>query len=306
MRLVFMGTPAFACPTLEILLSSHHEILAVFTQPDKPAGRGQRLTPPPVKGLALEAGLPVLQPPKVRPEDLSQYAPGGVVVAAYGKFLPRKVLDLSPYGCINLHPSLLPKYRGAAPINWAILRGEDFTGVTTMFISEEMDAGPILLQEATAIGPRETAEELGERLARMGAELMLKTLEGLEAGTLEPRPQEHEAATFAPKLKKEDGLIEWQKGAQEISRLVRGVCPWPGAHTLFREKTLKLWAVEPLLEDAAGAKRGELLQRGPGGLAVATGEGLLLIKELQLEGGKRMSAQAFLAGHRLKEGELLG
>lgn len=306
MRLVFMGTPAFACPTLELLLSSHHEVLAVFTQPDKPAGRGQRLTPPPVKGLALKAGLPVLQPPRLRSEQLSPYAADAVVVAAYGKFLPSKVLDLPRHGCINLHPSLLPKYRGAAPVNWAILRGEEVTGVTTMFISEEMDAGPILLQEATAIGPRETAWELSERLARMGAELMLKTLEGLEAGTLKPRAQDHEAATFAPKLKKEDGLIDWQKGAHEISRLVRGMCPWPGAHTSFRGKTLKLWAVEPLPEDAPGAKCGELILRGRGALAVATGEGLLLIEEIQPEGGKRMSARAFLAGHRLKEGERLG
>lgn len=307
MRVVFMGSPEFALPTLSALAQSPaHEVLAVFTQPDRPAGRGKKLTGPPVKGLAVELGLPVLQPQKVRSDEafaqLQELAGDVIVVVGYGQIIPQRIIDLPEYGCVNVHSSLLPKYRGAAPVNWAIVRGETKTGVCTMKIVKKLDAGDVLLCRKTPIGPDETASELSARLAPMGAELLMATLSGLEAGEITPQPQDESQMTYAPLMKREDAAIDWSLPATEIHNRVRGFDPWPGAFTAYRGKRLQIRRTR--LTDAQG-EPGKILAVSDG-LTIACGEGAILATELQPEGKPRMAAAAFINGYRPQVGDRLG
>ena len=308
MRAVFMGTPAFAVPTLAALVNAGHGVELVITQPDRPVGRKQTLTPPPVKVKALELGLEVFQPRRIKSADsferLAAIAPDVIVVVGYGQIIPQRILDLPPLGCINVHASLLPKYRGAAPINWAVANGEISTGVTTMRIIFKLDAGDMLLKRETAIGPAETAEELFERLAPIGADLLVETLAGLEGGSITPQPQVDEEATFAPILRREDGEIDWSVGASQIYDRLRGFTPWPGLYTYFRGRRLEIHGAQPL--DQAGPKPGAIATAN-GQFGVGCGEAsMLAIDEVQPEGKKRMAAADFVRGYRPTEGEILG
>lgn len=309
MRTVFLGTPGFAVPTLERLAADGHEVIAVFTQPDRPKGRDQTPAPPPVKETALRMGIPVFQPERIRrPEVVEQLAAMKaevMVVVGYGQIIPQSIIDLPPLGIINVHASLLPRYRGAAPIQWAIANGETVTGVTTMRIDAGLDTGDILLMSETEIGAEETAPELASRLAVMGADLLSETLRGLEAGAITPRPQDHSLATYAPILKKEDGLIDWRRPAREIFNRCRGFLPWPGIYTYFRGQLLHIWKARPAQETAVGAP-GTLQPLRRRLLAACGGETALELLELQVEGRKRMSAADFLNGYRVAENESLG
>lgn len=309
MKLIFCGTPQFAVPTLERLFAEKFSIQLVVTNPDEPRGRGQAVQPSPVKQSAMQHELPLYQPAKLRTEEarehLSHYHPDAIVIVAYGQIIPQWMIDIPPLGCINLHASLLPKYRGAAPIAWAIMRGEEETGVTTMKIDAGLDTGDILLERREPILRDDTRETLEERLSTIGAELMVETLRGLERGDITPQPQDSSQASMAPKLRKEDGRIDWTRPAPEIARRVRALTPWPGAYTSFRGKMLHIWAAEPI-------PAGEEL-RIPGSIAteqdqfaVACGEGtLLVIREVQLQGRKRLSAREFMNGARITNGETL-
>jgi methionyl-tRNA formyltransferase len=306
-RVVFMGTPAFAVPTLEKLVSAGYEIPLVVTQPDRAKGRGGALAASPVKETALRLGLQVYQPERVRrPEAqarLAELQPDAMVVVGYGQIIPQSIIDIPPHGIINVHASLLPKYRGAAPIQWAIVNGETRTGVTTMRIDAGLDTGDMLLKSETEIGPEETAVELGARLAPMGAELLVETLKGLAAGTIVPQKQDPAQATLAPILKKEDGEIDWGRPAAEIHNRVRGLLPWPGAYTFFRGQILHVWKARAA-ETIAG-EPGTLL---PGRkLIAACGQSTAIeLLEVQFEGRKRMSGEAFANGQHLSENEVLG
>jgi methionyl-tRNA formyltransferase len=305
LRAVFMGTAPFALPTLRSLADTE-EVFAVITQPDRPRGRGQEIAPPPSKGLALDLGLQVLQPERVKdPHFISQLGelkPDVIVVAAFGQILPPPVLNLPHLGCVNVHPSLLPKYRGAAPINWAIINGESKTGVTTYLMDEGMDTGPILLVRDVEIGADVTAEELGEQLAAIGGELARETIQGLKKKNLQPIPQDEKRATYAPLLKKADGLIQWEEEADRIRNQIRGMVPWPVAFTWWKGKRIKLFRGRT--GHGTGAP-GEITSVD-GGLEVACGKGSLFIEELQLEGGKKMRWEEFTRGHQLTPGEKLG
>ena len=305
MRLVYLGTPAFAVPTLERIAAAGHRVLAVVTQPDRPKGRGRETAASPVKLAALALGLPVYQPERVRrPEAvafLASLAVDAMVIVGYGQIIPQSVIDLAPLGIINVHASLLPRYRGAAPIQWAIVNGEAVTGVTTMRIDAGLDTGGMLLKAATPIGPDETAVELAARLAPMGADLLIETLDGLAAGTLRPEPQDPAQATLAPILKKEDGLLDFQLPAAAIHNRVRGFQPWPGACARFRGQSLHVWKSR-LAEQAPAVPPGCLLRRR--GLWAGCGEGTALeLTEVQLEGRKRVPAADFANGLRLPENE---
>ncbi len=307
MNILFMGTPEFAVPSLKELIRSKHKVIGVVSQPDKPKGRGKKVLPPPVKVVALENSIPVLQPPKIKDENfykiIRDISPDIICVVAYGKIIPKDILEIPPYGCVNVHASLLPKYRGAAPINWAIIKGEKVTGVTTMLMDEGMDTGDILLQEKTEIGEDETSEELSKRLSVMGAKLLLKTIDLLLEGKIEPKKQNDKEATYAPMLKKEHGLIDWRKSAEEIRNLIRGTQPWPGAYTWLWGKTLKIFSAK--ISNMKG-KPGEVLRAEKEALTVATGKGSLDIMELQLEGGKRLKTDEFLRGRKIAPGTVLG
>ena len=309
-RLIFLGTPAFAVPTLERIVTAGHEVAAVITQPDRPRGRGQQLAPSPVKECALGHGLDVYQPERVRRAEAVEYLralrPDAMVVVGYGQIIPQSVIDLPPLGIINVHASLLPRYRGAGPIQWAIAKGETRTGVTTMRIDAGLDTGDMLLKRDTAIGPEENAIELGRRLATLGADLLAETLQGLIAGTVTPEKQDPAQATYAPLLKKEDGLIDWSRPASDIHNQVRGFQPWPGAYTTFRGQTLHVWKTKP---PATGPwppapKIGAVVSVKP--LLVACADAALELAEVQLEGRKRVSAADFANGQRLAENETLG
>lgn len=309
MRVIFMGTPAFAVPSLAAL-ARHHEVALVVTQPDRPKGRGRRLAAPPVKELARQLGIPVLQFETLTEKETRPYfaafAAEAAVVVAFGLKLPDWFLVFHPRGVVNVHGSLLPSYRGAAPVNRAIMNGDAETGVTTMFVSSRMDTGPILLQRRTLIGPEETAGELARRLAELGAQLLVKTLDGLAAGTVQAQEQDEVLATNAPKLKKEDGLIDWRRPAREIVNLVRGVNPWPGAYTHYEEHTIKVWKAAATPGGNAGAAPGTILAASPrDGLLVATGDGVLSLHIIQTEGKKALLAAEFLLGHPLPVGGLL-
>ncbi|MCM2358785.1 MAG: methionyl-tRNA formyltransferase [Geobacteraceae bacterium] len=307
LRLVFMGTPEFACPTLQMLIERGEDILAVVSQPDRPKGRGQQLAPPPVKALAEKHGIPVMQPARVRApefiEALREMNPDLIVVIAFGQILPKSLLEIPRHGCINVHASLLPRYRGAAPINWCIINGESETGVTTMQMDVGLDTGDMLLKKSTPIDPDEDASSLHDRLALLGAEALAETLDLLAAGRLVPEKQDDTLSCYAPMLKKEDGLIDWGKGAQAIKNLVRGVTPWPGAFTMLDGKTLKICRVS--VAPGSGLP-GTVLRAGREGLEVACGGGSLRVEELQLEGRKRLPAAQFLAGYRIEPGTVLG
>lgn len=307
MRIVFMGTPDFAVASLERLLESGYEIAGVFTQPDKPKGRRQQLSAPPVKEAALKHGVPVFQPASMKDtaaeELLRQLAPDIVVVVAYGKILPQTVLQIPPMGCVNVHGSLLPKYRGAAPIQWAVLNGDKTTGVTTMLMDEGLDTGDMLLKAETEIGENENYGSLFSRLAVIGADLLLATLKGLAAGTITREKQDDSQAVYAPMLNKSMCPVDWARSAQAIHNQIRGLSPWPVAATLLRGKTLKIHAARIAAEHSAGKTAGEVLESGRR-LVIACGEGALELLEVQFDGGKRMPAQDFLRGHPLSEGTL--
>ncbi len=307
MRLVFLGTPAFAVPTLEAIVRAGHQVAAVLTQPDRPRGRGQNPAASPVKQAALALGLEVYQPERVRRPEAVDYLRAigarAMVVVGYGQIIPQSVIDLAPVGIINVHASLLPKYRGAGPIQWAIVNGETRTGVTTMQIDAGLDTGAMLLKRETEIAPGENAVELGSRLAVMGADLLVETLRGLEAGAIIPEKQDDQQATWAPLLKKEDGLIDWTQPAGAIHNRVRGLQPWPGAQTTFRRQPLQIWKAR-VGDAAASVAPGSVLGARP--LLIACGEGTLELQEVQMEGRKRIPAGDFANGQRLTENEKLG
>jgi methionyl-tRNA formyltransferase len=304
MRIVFLGTPAFAVPTLERIVSAGHEVLEVITQPDRPRGRGQHPAPPPVKETALRLGLPVYQPERVRRpeavERLRALAPNAMVVVGYGQIIPQSVIDIPPLGILNVHASLLPKYRGAGPIQWAIIRGETRTGVTIMRIDAGLDSGDMLSKAETEIGPEENAIELGLRLAVIGADLLVETLPKLSE--IVPEKQDNSQSTYAPLLKKEDGLIDWTRTAADIHNRIRGLQPWPGAYTTFRGHTLHIWKARPVGQ-ITELPAGTISTVKP--LVVACGSLALELLELQLEGRKRLPASEFANGQRLKENEVL-
>jgi len=307
LKIIFMGTPEFSIPSLKMLVEEGYEVIAVVTQPDKPKGRGKKLSSPPVKEYALEKGILVLQPEKVKtPEFMNQIRslnPDLLITAAYGKILPAELLDIPKYGCINVHASLLPKYRGAAPINWAIINGESKTGITTMQTDIGMDTGDILLKSEIEITDDITAGELEEKLAELGAETLKKTLQKLKDGSLQRIPQQHSEASYAPMLKKEIGLINWGKTSSEIHNLVRGVNPWPGAYTFYKGKRIKIWKTKKI-ENLSACISGQFHEHSydvesklPGticsttkdGILVKCGEGYILLLELQFDGGKKLS-----------------
>jgi methionyl-tRNA formyltransferase len=310
MRIVFCGTPAFAVATLKAILADpSHTVVAVITQPDRPRGRGQEISFSPVKEAALEAGIPVRQPVKIRApearEVLQNFEPECFVIIAYGQIIPAGLLPLSRCGWINLHASLLPKYRGAAPINWAIANGETKTGLTTMRIDAGMDTGDMLLQEEIEILPKETAPELAARMADAGANLMIETLRQLDAGELDSKKQNDELATYAPLLKKEDGLIEWERKAKEIFNRMRGFEPWPGAYTTFRGKSCHLRG-EPATREQAPELPGTILMED-GELRIACGHATVLrVLTVKLEGRTEVSAKEFVNGARLAKEERFG
>ena len=306
--LVFCGTPVFAVPTLEKLVEAGFPVRLVVTQPDRPKGRGMQLTPSPVKRKALHSGLPISQPDKIKTNEefraqLNAVKPDAIVVVGYGRIIPSWMLDLPPLGNLNLHASLLPKYRGAAPIQWAIARGESVTGVTTMRIDSGLDTGDILLQKEIPIAPDDTAETLAPGMAAIGADLMVETLRGLQAGTIHAQPQDNARATLAPILNKEDGRIDFHLPAQEILNRLRGFQPWPGAFTSFREKNLHVWAARPAEGILEG---GEIAVKGGDLLVGCGGRTSLQLLEVQIEGKKRMAASDFVHGHQPRAGEKLG
>jgi methionyl-tRNA formyltransferase len=307
LRIVFMGTPAFACPTLQAIIDRGEEVLAVVTQPDRPKGRGQQLAPPPVKELAESAGLTVLQPVKVRApefiEAMRELVPDLIIVIAFGQILPKALLDVPRLGCINIHASLLPRWRGAAPINWCIITGDTETGITTMQMDVGLDTGDMLLKKSIAIDPDEDASSLHDRLAALGADTLMETLDLLKKGELVPETQDDAFTCYAPMLKKEDGAIDWTKDARAVKNLVRGVTPWPGAFTNWEGKTLKVCRVSVVTGEG---HPGEVLRADRTGLEVACGSGSLLVHELQLEGRKRLPAAEFLAGCKVAAGSQLG
>ena len=306
LRLIYMGTPDFAVPPLKRLSEDGHRLLAVVTQPDRPRGRGRKLQPTPVKQAAAALGLPVLQPPSVREsgfiDKIRDLAPDWIIVAAFGQILPRTLLELPVYGCINIHASLLPRYRGPAPIQRAIINGETRTGVTTMLMDAGLDTGDILLKKEVPIYPGTTAGELHDRLAAAGADLLSLTLELWSENRITPVPQNHEEATYAPMLKKSDGHVDWGKRAEQIDCLVRGMTPWPGAFTFLGDRRIKIFAVESLPTET-DAPPGTILPGFPDELRVATGRGVLAILELQGASGKRMPVRDFLMGSPVTPGQ---
>ncbi|MBP1728024.1 MAG: methionyl-tRNA formyltransferase [Deltaproteobacteria bacterium] len=306
-RIVFMGTPQFACPTLQMLLDRGENVVAVVTQPDRPKGRGQQLQPPPVKELAARHGIPVIQPLKVRVpeavEEIRTYAPDLIVVVAFGQILPKALLDIPRLGCINVHASLLPRYRGAAPLNWCIINGETETGITTMLMDVGLDTGDMLVKRAMPILPDEDAGSLHDRLALLGAAAMAETLDLLAAGKLSPEKQDDSLSCYAPLLKKELGEIDWQKSPESIKNLVRGITPWPGAYTRLHGRLLKLFTAS--VASGEGFP-GTVLRADSSGLEIACHGGSIVFTDLQLEGKKRMSAADFLAGYRVAPGTVLG
>ncbi len=317
--IVYMGTPEFAVAPLRALLEAGMDVVGVVTQPVRPRGRGRRPSPSPVEAFARARGIGVFTPRRLKDEeflaDLKALRPDLIVVVAYGKILPAEVLGLPRLGCLNLHASLLPRYRGAAPINYAIMNGETETGLTTMLMDEGMDTGPILMKERVSIGPDETAGELTARLSEVGGGLLVRTVEALVRGEVDAEPQDDSLATYAPSLKKEDGLIDWTRSAEDIKNLVRGVSPWPGAHTRWRGRVLKIHRVRTSdggdvavreTGEGEGARPGTIVSLGREGFIVQCGRGLLEVLELQPENKRRMSAGDFIKGYRPAAGEYLG
>ena len=307
MRLIFMGTPEFSAPAIDALLEAGHEIAAVFSQPDKPKGRGYNLTPPPVKVKALEHGIPVYQPTTMKDGEalriFRDISPDVAVVIAYGRILPKEILEAPKYGCINVHASLLPKYRGAAPIQWSVIDGESKTGVTTMQMDVGLDTGDMLMKCETAIDPDETAGELHDRLSLMGAKLIVDTLAALEQGALTPQKQDDSESCYAKMLTKELCAVDWHKSAKEIHDQIRGLSPWPVATAVLEGKKLKLHRSAIAAQGSETAACGEIISLDP--LTVQCGEGAVALLEIQAEGKKRMNAQDYLRGHPIETGTIL-
>ncbi len=307
MRVIFMGTPDMAAGTLQALAAEHEVVLAV-TQPDKPKGRGGKMQHTPVKEKALSLGIPVYQPKKVRDpacvEELRKYKADVVIVIAFGQIIPKEILDMAPYGCINIHASLLPKYRGAAPVQWAVINGEKVSGVTTMQMDEGLDTGDILLKEEIILEEKETGGTLHDKIAEAGARLCLKTLAAAQAGELVPVKQGESPTEYARMLDKDMGNIRWEDPAVNIERLIRGLNPWPSAYTGWRGKVMKLWRAD-VYEGETGKAPGTVVRVEKDGFSVQTGKGVLKVTELQIPGKKRMEAGAFLRGYPIKEGEVL-
>lgn len=316
LRIVYMGTPDFAVPCLQALIDSHHEVVGVFTNPDRPSGRGKRLTPSPVKALAVSHDIPVYQPQRVRknPEallTLQGFTPDLVVVAAYGQILPQSILDVPSLGCLNVHASLLPAYRGAAPINWCIARGESMAGITIMQMELGLDTGPMYLKETTPIEPLTTAQELHDALSALGAPLLLKTIEGIQLEAITPIPQDDDLATWAPMIKKSDGLIDWSQSAEQVANLIRGFNPWPGTYGYFfargdaQAARFKFHLARPRtdIERPEAATPGEVIDTSQNTLLVACGKGVVELLELQAPGKRAMSATDILNGYHIAPGD---
>lgn len=310
MDIIFMGTPDFAVGTLEALVEAGHRISLVVTQPDKPKGRGHAVQYPPVKEAALAHGLNVYQPEKIREEASIRFLEGVkadvMVVVAFGQLIPGEILHMKKYGCINVHGSLLPKYRGAAPIQWAVIDGEKESGVTTMLMDEGLDTGAMLLKTVVPLEEKETGGSLFEKLSEAGAKLCVDTLRELEAGTLRPEAQGESPTPYASMLRKEMGIIDWTKDAASIERLIRGLNPWPCAHTRYEGRTMKIWSAEVLPQDVSKGSCGEILEVTKDALIVQTGRDALAIRELQMEGRKRMETEAYLRGAKVETGTILG
>ncbi len=308
MKILFMGTPDFAVPCLDILIKSRHDVCGVLTQPDKPQGRGHKLTPPPVKKLAAEHQIPVFQPETLKDfafeAELQRLNPDMIVVVAYGKILPEYILDFPKYGCINMHASLLPKYRGAGPIQWSVINGEENTGITSMLMEKGLDTGDMLLKVETGIGEYETAGELHDRLMIMGAELLLETVEKAEKGELKPEKQNDEESCYAPMISKETAKIDWSRSARVVSKLIAGMNSWPIAHTLYKGENLKIYRA--VVKGAARGKTGQILAADESGLEILCGDGVsILATEVQFAGSKPMKVRDYLNGHSIEVGEIL-
>lgn len=310
MKILFMGTPDFAVPSLRALAQTSHEVVLVVTQPDRPKGRSRVLTPPPVKVAAQALGIPVFQPEKIRSEEalarLESMQPDLLVTAAYGQILPQRLLDLPPYGCVNVHASLLPRWRGGAPIHRAIMAGDKETGVTLMRMVQDLDAGAILAQVAVPITEEDTVGTLHDKLAQAGADLLVRTLPQIFAGTVREVPQDDRLATYAPTLKREDERIDWQRSARQIVNQVRGLNPWPVAYTIYEGQIMKVWQAQVLREEGQEAEAGTVLAVQKDLLCVQAGQGIVGIKEIQPAGKKRMSVAAFLRGTPVSPGCRLG
>lgn len=307
-----MGTPEFAVPSLEMLINEGYEVVAVVTQPDKPKGRGNKMCEPPVKEFALKHGIEVLQPNKIKTdefvEEIRALKPDLLVTAAYGKILSKELLEVSLKGCINVHGSLLPAYRGAAPINWAVINGEKTTGITTMFTDVGLDTGDMLLKKELAIEPDMTVGELHDRMSILGAEVLKDTLAELKNGTLKRQPQDDALSSYAPMMSKELGLIDWNKSAQEIHNLVRGTDPWPGAYTFLNGERIRIWRTS-LVNDRhidTNAEAGLIIEAGCDGILVKCGDRCILVKEIQLDCCKRMTVDCYIRGHQIDAGEKFG
>ncbi|MGD8264010.1 MAG: methionyl-tRNA formyltransferase [Desulfobacterales bacterium] len=307
-RIIFMGTPLFSVPTLKALHEENHDVVLVVTQPDRPKGRGRRITQSPIKETALQLGYDVVQPTSIKTREfvdqLGHYEPDFVIVVAFGQLLPENVLAQARTGAINVHASLLPKYRGPAPIQWAIINGELETGICTILMDKGMDTGDILLSLREPIRADDTAGSLHDRLAKKGANVLTDTLMAYSDNTIQAKPQDHSAATYAPMLAKNDGRVDWEKSAESLEPFIRGVTPWPGAYTFFKEKRLKLFRSRPIAIDISEPP-GTVLQTFPDELRVATGNGALCIEEIQGPSGKRLSAKDFLRGFNIPPGTIL-
>lgn len=310
MNIIFMGTPDFAVGTLEALIGTGHRITMVVTQPDKPKGRGHAMQYPPVKETALAYGLPVYQPKKIREKEsieyLEQVEADVMVVVAFGQLIPKEILQMKQYGCINVHASLLPKYRGAAPIQWAVINGEKESGVTIMQMDEGLDTGDMLLKTVVPLAEKETGGSLFAKLSEAGAKLCVETLRRLEAGDLVPESQGESPTAYASMLNRGMGRIDWTKDAVSVERLIRGMNPWPSAYTSYQGKTLKIWSGEVVPLDASKGRCGEILEVTKDSMLVQTGDGALAVRVLQLEGRKRMDTGSFLRGFSVEAGEILG
>ncbi|MGN0342023.1 MAG: methionyl-tRNA formyltransferase [Roseburia sp.] len=306
MRIIFMGTPDFAVATLEAILAAGHQVVLAVTQPDKPKGRGKAMQFPPVKECAVAHGIPVYQPRRIREpecvEYLREYAPDIIVVAAFGQILPKEILTMPRYDCINVHASLLPKYRGAAPIQWAVINGDQVSGVTIQRMGEGIDTGDMIAKVEVPLDKKETGGSLFDRLAEAGAALCVEAMAAIEAGTASYTPQNEAEATHVSMIKKEFGSIDWRRPAVEIERLIRGLNPWPSAYTTLHEKTLKIWDAT-VREENTDAAAGTIVKADKKELWVQTGEGILILNEVQLEGKKRMPVDAFLRGYTIEQGE---
>lgn len=309
MKVVFMGTPDFSVPTLQELINSEHEVAAVVTKPDKPKGRGNKVLFTPIKEVAISNNIKVYQPQKLSEEDFAKAMedinPDVIVVIAFGKILPKRILDLPKYGCINVHASLLPKYRGAGPIQWSIINGESETGITTMYMDVGLDTGDILLKEVVEIEDTDTGGSLHDKLSDVGAKLLVKTLKEVQNNTINRVKQNSDESTYAPMLEKSLGNINWENESYNIELLIRGLNPWPSAYTYLGNKILKIWAGK-VVDDSYKGKPGEIVDILKDGFIVKCGKQCILLKEVQLQGKKRMSADAFLRGYKLEVGEILG